>query len=217
LVFGFSVGPRIGEIDGLSYSSFIMPGLIMMNVLTSTFMAVSSSFMLAKIMNVLSDLLVSPMSNLELVLGFSVATILRGLLTAVLIYLVALFFVPAQIDHPFYLVTFLIIVSAIFAMLGLIVGLWASTFEQMSIFPTFLITPLTFLGGVFYSVKMLPPLFQTVSHFNPFLYMINGVRYGFYGVTDINPMISYAVALVLMIAAGYAAWYLLSIGYKIRN
>lgn len=217
LVFGFSIGSRIGEIDGLSYTSFIMPGLIMMNVLTSTFMAVASAFMLAKVMNILSDLLVSPMTNLELMLGLSIATIIRGLVTAVLIYGVSLFFIPFRIDHPIYLVSFLIIVSAIFALLGLIVGLWATTFEQMSIFPTFLITPLTFLGGVFYSIKMLPPAFQLVSRFNPFLYMINGVRYGFYGVSDINAGVSLAVALVLLFVVGYFAWYLLKIGYKIRN
>jgi len=217
LVFGSSIGSRIGAIDGLGYTEFIMPGLIMMTVLTSTFMSVASAFMLAKIMNVLSDLLVSPMTSLELVVGLTTAAVIRGVITALLIYLVALFFIPFVIVNPLYLVTFLIIVSAVFSVLGLIAGIWSTTFEQMNIFPTFLITPLSFLGGLFYSINMLPETLQTISRFNPILYMVNGMRFGFYGVSDINPWFSYFVSLGLLFVVGYVAWYLLNKGYKIRN
>jgi ABC-2 type transport system permease protein len=217
LVFGSSVGSRIGSIGGLSYSEFIMPGLILMNVVITTFLSVSSTFMLAKVMNVLSDLLVTPISNLEMVLGLSIPSVIRGLIIAGLIYLVALFFIPVTIIHPLYLITFLIIVSAIFSFLGLTAGIWATTFEQMNVFPTFLITPLSFLGGVFYSIEMLPENFQMISKLNPFLYLVSGMRYGFYGISDVHPIVSYLIAFGIMLLAGIWAWYLLKIGYKIRN
>lgn len=217
LVFGYSVGSRIGPVQGVEYDEFIMPGLLMMNVVLTTFSSVASALMLAKVMNVLSDIFLSPMTHLEILLGFTVSAVLRGVLTALLIWLVALFFIPATIIHPLYLITFLLIVSFLFSILGLIAGIWADNFEQMNLFPAFLITPLTFLGGVFYSIEMLPPLFQTISKYNPFLYLINGMRYGFYGVSDVNPTLSYIVVLVLLFAVGWFGWYLLKIGYKVRS
>lgn len=217
LVFGYSVGSRIGSIQGLSYSEFIMPGLIMMNVLTSTFMSVSSAFMLAKIMNVLSDIFIAPLSAMDILLGFSVAAVLRGVLTALLIWGVSLFFVAAHVSHPIYLLAFLFVVSLVFAILGLIAGIWATNFEQVSIFPTFLITPLSFLGGVFYSIETLPAAFQAVSRLNPFLYMINGLRYGFYGVSDVNALLSFGVSFVILAIVGFLAWYMLKIGYRVKS
>lgn len=217
LVFGFSIGRRIGIVEDLSYTEFIMPGLMMMNVLMSAFFSVSSAILLSKLTNTLSDILVSPMSYLDMTLGFTIASVLRSVCIALLIFLTALFFVPFRIEHPMYLLSFLIIVSFAFSLLGLIIGLWAENFEQVSIFPTFFITPLSFLGGVFYSIGMLPPLFQTISKFNPFLYMINGIRYGFYGVSDVNPGVAYTVGIALLGILMVITWNLFRTGYKIKN
>jgi ABC-2 type transport system permease protein len=217
LVFGFAVGSRFGNIHGLSYGEFMMPGIIMMNVLTSAFFGVSSGLMLAKIMNTLSDILVSPLSYLEIVLGFTLSSVIRSFIIAVLIYLTALFFIPFEMQHPIYLFFFTLVVTAAFSLMGLIAGIWADNFEKVSFIPTFIIMPLTFLGGVFYSLEMLPPILQTISKYNPFFYIINGMRYGFYGVTDVGPASAMLVSLAILVATALIAWHLFRIGYKIKT
>src|SRR3972149_2174592 len=216
-VFGLSVGRFVGEIDGLSYIQFIMPGLIMMNLLNTSFTGISSGIMLSKLMNTLSDILVTPLSHLEIILGFTLSSVIRSVFTAILNYITALFFLPFEMAHPLYLISFTFLVAFAFSLFGLIVGIWAENFEQITIIPTFLLMPLSFLGGVFYSIKMLPPLFQQISHFNPLLYMINGMRYGFYGVTDVNPWLAFGfLALGTAILTIFTV-YLFRIGYKIRT
>jgi len=217
LVFGYAVGNKIGDIEGISYGEFIIPGLIMMNVITSAFFGISSGLMLQKFMNTLSELLVSSMSYFEIALRYTLASVIRSLIIGVLIYLTALFFIPFRIDHFFFLLFFTILVAAAFSLLGIIIGIWAETFEQVSIFPTFLITPLTFLGGVFYSIKMLPEFAQAISEYNPFLYMINGMRYGFYGISDVGPGTSVLIVGVIFVILFLITWYLLKIGYKIKT
>lgn len=217
MVFGISVGRFVGEISGLSYIEFIMPGLVMMNLLTTAFTGISSGIMLSKLLNTLSDILVTPMSYLEIILGFTISSVLRTLLTGLLIYLTALFFLPFHIEHPLYLLAFVTLVAFAFSLLGLIVGIWAENFEQVTVIPTFFIMPLSFLGGIFYSIKMLPPLFQTLSHFNPLFYMINGMRYGFYGVTDVNPWLAFGFLALATAALTAFTVYLFKIGYKIRT
>jgi len=216
-VFGLSVGRFVGEIDGLSYIQFIMPGLIMMNLLNTSFTGISSGIMLSKLMNTLSDILVTPLSHLEIILGFTLSSVIRSVFTAILIYITALFFLPFEMAHPLYLISFTFLVAFAFSLFGLIVGIWAENFEQITIIPTFLLMPLSFLGGVFYSIKMLPPLFQQISHFNPLLYMINGMRYGFYGVSDVNPWFAFGFLVLGTAALTIFTVYLFSIGYKIRT
>lgn len=216
-VFGAAVGGRIGEMNGLTYSEFITPGLIMMNVIMVSFTGIGSGIMLAKMMNTLTDILVTPLSNLEIILGFSIASTIRTMVTAILIYLVALFFIPFHIAHFIYLITFTALVAFVFSLLGLIVGVWAKDFEQLMVFPTFLITPLTFLGGVFYSTAMLPPVFKALSHYNPVLYAINGLRHGFYGITDVSPAFAYILFVAIAALALWFAHHLFKIGYKIRT
>lgn len=216
-VFGLSVGRFVGEIDGLPYIQFIMPGLIMMNLITTAFGGISSGVMLSKLLNTLSDILVTPLSYLEIILGFTLSSVIRSLLTAILIYLTALFFVPLEIQNPLYLLTITVLVAFAFSLLGLIVGIWADNFEQVSFIPTFLLMPLSFLGGIFYSIKMLPATFQTLSHFNPLFYMINAMRYGFYGVSDVSPWLALGFLTVLTIALTICTLYLFKIGYKIRT
>lgn len=216
-VFGLSVGRFVGEIDGLSYIQFIMPGLIMMNLLTTAFTGISSGIMLSKLMNTLSDILVTPLSHLEIILGFTLSSVIRSVFTAFLIYVTALFFLPFEVAHPLYLILFTVLVAFAFSLFGLIVGIWAENFEQITIIPTFLLMPLSFLGGVFYSIKMLPPLFQSISHFNPLLYMISGMRYGFYGVSDVNPWLAFGFLVLVTTILTIFTVYLFKIGYKIRT
>ena len=216
-VFGLSVGRFVGEIDGLSYIQFIMPGLIMMNLLTTAFTGISSGIMLSKLMNTLSDILVTPLSHLEIILGFTLSSVIRSVFTAILIYITALFFLPFEVAHPLYLVLFTVLVAFTFSLFGLIVGIWAENFEQITIIPTFLLMPLSFLGGVFYSIKMLPPLFQQISHFNPLLYMISGMRYGFYGVSDVDPWLAFGFLALGTAVLTVFTVYLFRIGYKIRT
>ncbi|MEK7076862.1 MAG: ABC transporter permease [Patescibacteria group bacterium] len=217
VVFGFSIGKNGVTIGGLSYAEFIMPGLIMMNTLMSSFMSVSSGLVLAKITRTLSDILVTPLSHLEIVLGFSIAALIRGLMIAGLIYLLALLFVPFRAEHPLYLLTLLAMVTFAFSLFGLVVGIWAENFEQVTIVPAFFITPLSFLGGIFYSIHTLPVFLQWLSRFNPLLYMINGLRYGFYGVSDVSPLTAYLVSLGLLLALILATWQMIRTGYKIKN
>lgn len=217
LVFGFAIGSRIGEIAGLPYGAFIMPGLIMMNVLITAFLSVSSALMLAKLMNTLSDLLVSPMSYAEIVAGYTLSAVLRALLVGALIFLTALFFVPFRVDHPFFLIVFTALVAEAFALLGLVVGVWADNFEQVSILPTFVITPFAFLGGIFYSVGMLPPFAEALSRFNPFFYMVNGMRYGFYSVSDVSPWVALLVVAGMLFPLAAACGAMFRTGYKIKS
>ena len=216
-VFGLSVGRFVGEIDGLSYIQFIMPGLIMMNLLTTAFTGISSGIMLSKLMNTLSDILVTPLSHLEIILGFTLSSVIRSIYTAILIYITALFFLPFEVAHPLYLILFTVLVAFAFSLFGLIVGIWAENFEQITIIPTFLLMPLSFLGGVFYSIKMLPPLFQQISHFNPLLFMISGMRYGFYGVSDVDPWLAFGFLALGTAVLTVFTVYLFRIGYKIRT
>ena len=217
IIFSVAIGDRVDVSAGLTYGEFIMPGLIMMNVMSGSLMSVASALMLSKMMNTLSDVLLSPMSYLEMILGYVISSVLRSLVTGSLIYLTALFFVPFRVEHPLYLLGFVLIISTAFALGGLIIGIWADTFEQVSIFPTFLITPLSFMGGIFYSITALPQTLQNISRFNPLLYMINGMRYGFYGVSDVNQWVALAVGVGLLVLLMLVTWRMFSTGYKIKS
>lgn len=217
LIFGSAIGGRIGSIGNLSYSQFILPGLIFMNATMGSFFSTSASFMLSKMMNTLTDLLVTPMSYLEILIGFTFAAVTRGVITAALIYLTGLFFVPFGIMHPLYLAITMILVTAIFGLVGIIIGMWAENFDQLNIFPSFIILPLSMLGGVFYSIQMLPAHIQILTKLDPFFYMVNGMRYGFYGSTDIHPWIALGILAAFFTILAFIAERLLRIGYKIKN
>ncbi|OGY90380.1 MAG: hypothetical protein A3B30_00170 [Candidatus Komeilibacteria bacterium RIFCSPLOWO2_01_FULL_52_15] len=217
LVFGRAIGGRVGPIQGISYSEFIMPGLIMMNVVTGTFNGVTSSLILSKYMNTFNDLLISPMSYLEIVLGYVTGQVGRALVTAATIFLTAQLFIPFHIEHPFFILLFLMVVASCFALFGFMVAIAADNFEQLSIFPNFIIMPLSFLGGIFYSVDMLPGFARTLSHYNPLLYMISGMRYGFYGISDVTPLVAWAAVLFVFALLLTGAWRMLASGYKLKN
>lgn len=218
LIFGQAVGGRVGDISGIPYTAFIMPGLIMMNILTTSFQGVAFGVMFQRIIGrTINDLLVSPMSYGEIAAGFLIASILRSTVVGILIFITGLFFVSVQIHHPVFLVIFTVLVSLTFSSLGFVAGLWAKNFEQLSIIPTFIIMPMSFLGGVFYSAAMLPPIARFLSVYNPVFYIINGMRYGFYSISDVSPTIAFSIILILTGISLGLVWQLLRTGYNLKN
>lgn len=218
VIFGEAVGNRVGPIAGISYPAFIMPGLVMMNVLTTAFQGVAFGIMFSRVVGkTIDDILASPMSYLEIAAGFIGASVVRSLVVGSLIFATSLVFVPIQLDHPLFLILFTTLVAMTFSSFGFIAGLWAKTFEQLSIIPTFIIMPLSFLGGVFYSISMLPPLAETVSKYNPVFYMVNGMRYGFYSISDVSPVTATGIVLVIASLLFLVVWHLLRIGYNLKT
>jgi len=217
IVFGSAIGSAIPTIDGVSYSQFIVPGLIMMALLQNSFSASSSGIYFPKWIGSIYEMLTAPLSYIEIAAGYVLAATTRALMIGAIIYGVALFFTPLPIAHPFWAIGFAILVSFVFALFGFVVGLWAQGFEQLGMIPTFVIAPLAFLGGVFYSIEMLPPAWQTVTLFNPLVYMINGLRWAFFGITDVHPLWSATVIIIFMaILLGIVAW-IFKTGYKLRK
>jgi ABC-2 type transport system permease protein len=198
VIFGSLIGRRIGSIDGVPYTTFIAPGLIMMAVITNSFANVVSSFFSSKMMLHLEEMLVSPLSFATIVLGFVVGGVVRGVLVAALVTVVALFFTDLHVVHPFITISTVILTAVVFSLAGLLNAIFAKTFDDISIIPTFVLTPLQYLGGVFFSISMLSPIWQTLAKVNPILYMINAFRYGLLGTSDI----AIGTAYLIMIGFG---------------
>lgn len=217
LIFGYSLGSRITDISGISYLEFILPGLLMMGVIMSAYMNTSSSLYISKFQGNVQELLVAPLSYWEIIASLTAAGILRGILVGLSILAVSLLFTSIHIYSVFVLVYFMVMVSLLFSFAGIATGLWANNFDQMNVFATFVITPLTYLGGVFYSIHMLPALWQDLARFNPILYMVDGFRYGFLGTSDVPLWLS--MLLVLILTAVFFVWciYLFKKGYKLRS
>lgn len=216
LIFGKFIGSQVGDIDGVSYMQFIVPGLVMMAVIMQSFMNSAFTFYMAKFQRTLEEVAVSPTPYIVVILGHVSAAVLRGMITALVILIVALFFTPLHV-HSFPLTLLFIFLSALlFALAGLINGVFANSFDTVQIFPTFVLTPLTYLGGVFYSVHLLPPFWQAVSYANPIVYMINGFRYGLLGVTDTSVLTSFIVLFALIVVMVFANWYIFKTGRGLR-
>lgn len=217
VIFGQLIGSRIGEMNGFSYMQFIVPGLIMMSALTNAFANVASSFYSTKFAKNVEELLISPTSSHIIILGYMAGGMARGLCVGVLVTAVSLFFVSFQIYSWTIIAATLLLTTAAFALAGLINAVFARSFDDISIIPTFVLTPLTYLGGVFYSIALLPAFWQGVSKLNPIVYMINGFRYGFLGISDVPLFYTFGV-LILFILLLYAfAYYLISRGVGLRN
>jgi ABC-2 type transport system permease protein len=216
-VFGSVLGSRISTIEGVPYINFVFPGILMMNVIQSAFMSSSSSLYFARFLRAIEELLVSPFSYIELILGYTLSAIIRTLLIATGIMVIGLIFHAVYFTHPlaFFLVT--IGVSGVFALLGIIVGLWSKNFEQLSLFPTFIIMPLSFIGGMFYSIKMLPPAFQVASHLNPFFYFVDIMRYSMVGYHESNLTLAWSVIAFTLVALSVLVWHLFRIGWRLRE
>ncbi|RUT66638.1 ABC transporter permease [Morganella morganii] len=217
IIFGNLIGNRIGEMGGVGYMQFIVPGLIMMSVITNSYANVSSSFFGAKFQKSIEELLVAPVPTHVIIAGFVGGGVARGVLVGILVTLVSLFFVPLQIHSWFMIITTLLMTSVLFSLAGLLNALFAKSFDDISIIPTFVLTPLTYLGGVFYSLTLLPVFWQGVSKLNPIVYMISGFRYGFLGISDVSLLTTLGV-LSLFIAVFYLlTWRLIEKGRGLRT
>ncbi|HID7744756.1 TPA: ABC transporter permease [Proteus mirabilis] len=217
VIFGNLIGKRIGDMGGVDYMQFIVPGLIMMAVITNSYANVSSSFFGAKFQRSIEELLVSPVPTHVVIAGFVGGGVARGICVGILVTLVSLFFVPLEIHSWTMVVVTLLMTSIVFSLAGLLNAIFAKTFDDISIIPTFVLTPLTYLGGVFYSLSLLPAFWQGVSKLNPIVYMISGFRYGFLRITDVSLTVTITV-LCLFIAVFYiVAWYLIEKGRGLRS
>lgn len=217
IIFGSLIGSRIGEMDGFSYMDFIVPGLIMMAVITNSYSNVASSFFSNKFQRSVEELMVSPMPNWAILSGFVLGGMARGLGVGVIVTIVSLFFTRLTIEHPWLTVTVVVLTAALFSIGGFINALLADKFDDISIVPIFVLTPLTYLGGVFYSISMLPGIWQGISLLNPILYMVNVFRYGFLGVSDIPVGWALSAILVFIVALFGVALWMLEKGKGIRQ
>jgi len=217
LVFGTFIGSQVRDIDGFSYMEFIVPGIIMMAVITNSFMNVASSFFSTKFMRSVEELMVSPTPNYIIMWGYAAGGIFRGLLVGIVVLLISLFFTQLQIHNIFIVIVFILLTSIVFSLGGFLNAIFGKKFDDISIIPTFVLTPLTYLGGVFYSLDLLPPLLKTISLLNPIVYMVNGFRFGFLGISDINIWIGITILTTFTIALIYFNLYLMKKGTGLKT
>ncbi|MBL7003035.1 MAG: ABC transporter permease [Gammaproteobacteria bacterium] len=217
IIFGNLIGKQIGDMDGFQYMDFIMPGLIMMAIITNSYANVVSSFYGSKFAKHIEEMLVSPTPNVIILLGFVSGGIARGLIVGLIVTLTTFFFTDIHISHPIIVILVAFLTAFLFSLAGFINGVYAKSFDDISIIPTFILTPLTYLGGIFYSIQLLPPFWQSVSLANPILYMINSFRYGFLGITDIDLSVAVGVIFVFIIVLFSISLYLLNKGIGIRT
>ena len=217
IIFGNLIGRRIGTMDGFDYMQYIAPGLIMMSVITNSYGNVVSSFFGAKFARHLEEMLVAPMSYATIIIGHVAGGVLRGLLVGLLVTIIALFFTRLEVAHPFIMISVVLLSSIVFSLAGFINALFAKKFDDISIVPTFVLTPLTYLGGVFYSIALLPELWQNVSKANPILYMVNAFRYGILGASDISIAHAYAILVIFVVVLFSGCMYLMQRGIGIRE
>lgn len=217
IVFGAAVGPRMQEIEGVSYGAFITPGLIMLTLIGQCLANGANGIYFPKFTGTIYEILSAPVAMTEILIGYVGAATTKGMMIGLIILATAAFFVDLRIEHPVLMIVFMLLTAITFSMAGFIIGIWAKNFEQLSLVPMLVVPPLTFLGGTFYSVSMLPPFWQTVSHFNPVLYLVSGFRWSFFEVADVDPLISVAmVGAFLALCLGFLAW-VFRTGYKLRN
>jgi ABC-2 type transport system permease protein len=217
VVFGAAIGARMGRVDGVGYGSFIVPGLIMLSILTESVSNASFGIYLPKWSGTIFELLSAPVSYVEVLIGYVGAAATKSVMLGTLILVTARVFVPYEILHPAWMVAFLILTAVTFSLLGFIIGVWAGSFEQLQVVPLMILTPLTFLGGAFYSISMLPPVWQKITLFNPVVYLISGFRWSFYGTADVNVVASAAATLVFLALCVTAVAWIFRTGYKLKN
>lgn len=217
IVFGTAIGSQIGTVQGVTYGQFIVPGMMAMAIVMNAVLAASSGIYFLRFIGTIGDLLTAPLSYVEIVLGFSIASALRTLFISLLIYLTALLFVPLPIAHPIWFFFFLFGSAMGFSFFGLLLGIWAKDFEQLSFVPTIIITPLSFLGGVFYSLEMLPPFWQKLTLVNPLFYLVDALRYSLLGISSTSLIVSVAFILLLWIVPLALLRRIFKTGYRIRS
>ena len=216
IVFGAAIGSRMGKIDGIEYGAFIIPGLIMLSLLNESISNASFGIYMPKFTGTIYEVLSAPMSYVEIIIGYVGAAATKSIILGLLILLTARLFVDYQISHPVYMLGFLILTALTFSLFGFILGVWADSFEKLNSVPMMIITPLTFLGGSFYSINMLPPLWQKITLFNPVVYLISGFRWSFYGVADVNILLSLGMILLFMLICLLTVRWMFKTGYKLK-
>ncbi|HEY5217668.1 MAG TPA: ABC transporter permease [Pseudolabrys sp.] len=217
VVFGAAIGSRITEIEGISYGAFIVPGLIMLMLLTQSTMNASFGIYFPRFTGTIYELLSAPVSSFEIACGYVGAAATKSIILGLIILATSFLFVPLHILHPFWMLTFLILTAITFSLLGFIIGIWADGFEKLQIVPLLVITPLTFLGGTFYSTHVLPPVWQTITLFNPVVYLISGFRWSFFEIADVSPGISAAMTLLFLGLCLAIVWWIFKTGYRLKN
>lgn len=217
VVFGSAIGSRMGEIDGISYGAFIIPGLVMLSLLMQSISNASFGIYMPKFSGTIYEVLSAPVSYIEVVLGYVGAAATKSVILGTIILITARVFVDYTVLHPVWMVSFLVLTSITFSLFGFIIGVWADGFEKLQIVPLMIVTPLVFLGGTFYSIDMLPEVWQTITLFNPVVYLISGFRWAFYGVSDIHVGISVAMTLLFMLGCMVAIWWIFKTGYRLRS
>jgi ABC-2 type transport system permease protein len=217
VVFGAAIGSRITDIDGVTYGAFIVPGLIMLSLLTQSLTNASFGIYFPKFTGTIYELLSAPVSFFEIVIGYVGAAATKSMVLSFIILATAGLFVPLQIAHPAWMLLFLVLTAVTFSLFGFIIGIWADGFEKLQIIPLLIITPLAFLGGTFYSIEMLPPVWQTVTLFNPLVYLISGFRWSFYESADVGVGVSLAMASLFLVLCLTAVWWIFKTGYRIKT
>ena len=217
VVFGAAIGSRITQVEGVNYGSFIVPGLIMLSVLTQSIANASFGIYFPSFIGTIYEILSAPVSYLEIVLGYVGAAATKSIFLGLIILATAGLFVPLHIHHPIWMLTFLVLTSVTFSLFGFIIGIWADGFEKLQIIPLLIITPLTFLGGSFYSINMLPQTWQTFALFNPVVYLISGFRWSFYEIADVSVFVSIGMTVGFLAACMLMVWWIFRTGYRLRH
>ena len=217
VVFGAAIGSRMGQIDNVSYGAFIIPGLIMLSLLNESISNASFGIYLPKWSGTIFELLSAPVSWIEVLIGYVGAAATKSVMLGILILITARVFVPYEIAHPVWMAAFLVLTAVSFSLFGFILGLWADSFEKLQIVPMMVITPLTFLGGAFYSISMLPPIWQKITLFNPVVYLISGFRWSFFGIADVDVVLSFGATLAFLALCLTAVWWIFKTGYRLRT
>ena len=216
VVFGSAIGSRIPQIEGVGYGSFIVPGLIMLSLLTQSVSNASFGIYFPKFVGTIYELLSAPISYFEIVLGYVGAAATKSIMLGVIILATAYLFVPLRIAHPVWMVSFLVLTAVTFSLFGFIIGIWADGFEKLQMVPLLIVTPLTFLGGAFYSINMLPPFWQNVALFNPVVYLVSGFRWSFYGIADVSIAVSLAMTVMFLVACLAVVTWMFKTGYRLK-
>lgn len=217
IVFGSAIGSRITEMEGIAYGAFIVPGLIMLSLLTQSISNASFGIYFPKFSGTIYEILSAPISPIEIVMGYVGAAATKSMILVLIILFTSAFFVPLQVDHPFWMLFYLVITSITFSMIGFIIGIWADGFEKLQVIPLLIITPLTFLGGSFYSISVLPPFWQKVALLNPVVYLISGFRWSFYGIEDVALWVSLAMTITFLALSILIVIWIFKTGYRLKK
>ncbi len=217
VVFGSAIGSRITDIQGVSYGAFIVPGLIMLTLLTNSIANASFGIYFPRFVGTIYEILSAPISPWEIVMGYVGSAATKSIILGLIILATAGFFVPLEIAHPFWMLTFLVLTAITFSLFGFLIGIWADNFEKLQIIPLLVVTPLTFLGGTFYSIHVLPPVWQTVTLFNPVVYLVSGFRWSFYNIADVSVDVSLFMTAFFLAVCGVAVWRIFKTGYRLKT